>query len=145
MAACYFAVCLATFGYVRWPNAQQNYVLTRLECIPTYLASMLGTLPTRLTQPNDPSTSACLCALAKLEVLLALTYMEREKPRYPTGYGTSLAFALAGIMAATLLEFLLKRDNKRKAQMSEAEVRTKYSDTQLASMGEKSPLFKHAL
>lgn len=72
-------------------------------------------------------------------------YLDREAPRYPTGYGTSLAFGLAGIMAATLLEFLLKRDNAKKAQMSEDEIRERYTDEELINMGEKSPLFKWAL
>jgi hypothetical protein len=32
-------------------------------------------------------------------------YRAEEKPRYPTGYGTSLGFAAAGIMACLSLEF----------------------------------------
>ena len=72
-------------------------------------------------------------------------YVDHEAPRYPTGYGTSLAFASAGAIAATVLEFLLKRDNSRKAQITEEEVRDRYSDEELERMGEKSPLFKYAL
>lgn len=72
-------------------------------------------------------------------------YLDSEAPRYPTGYGTSLAFASAGIIAATTLEFLLKRDNEKKALMTEDEVRQRYTDEELERMGEKSPLFKYAL
>jgi dipeptide/tripeptide permease len=72
-------------------------------------------------------------------------YVEKEKPTYPTGYGTSLAFAGAGIVAGTLLELLLKRSNAKRAQMSEEEVRARYTDEQLNSMGEKSPLFRYNL
>ena len=72
-------------------------------------------------------------------------YLDREKPRYPTGYGTSLGFAVAGIAAATILELLLKRGNKKKAMMTEEEVRRKHTDEELETMGEKSPLFKYAL
>lgn len=72
-------------------------------------------------------------------------YLEREKPRYPTGYGTSLGFGVAGLVAATLLEILLKRGNAKKAAMSEDEIRDRYTDEELQRMGEKSPLFKYAL
>ncbi|RKL19719.1 hypothetical protein BFJ68_g3198 [Fusarium oxysporum] len=72
-------------------------------------------------------------------------YLEREAPRYPTGYGTSLAFGLAGVVAVLLLETLLKRGNAKKAKMTEEEVRQRYTDEDLIRMGEKSPLFKYAL
>lgn len=72
-------------------------------------------------------------------------YIESESPRYPTGYGTSLAFAMAGIVAATMLELLLKRSNRKKEQMTETEVKAKYTDEQLYRMGDRSPLFKYAL
>ncbi len=67
-------------------------------------------------------------------------YVDREAPGYPTGYGTSLAFALAGIMAATLLEFLLQRSNAQRTR-SEEEVRARYTDEEIARMGETGPLF----
>jgi dipeptide/tripeptide permease len=72
-------------------------------------------------------------------------YLESEKPRYPTGYGTSLAFVLTGIFAAVLLEFLLKRANDKKALITEAEIRAKYTDQELEGLGEKSPYFRYAL
>lgn len=72
-------------------------------------------------------------------------YLEREAPRYPVGYGTSLAFGLAGIVAVILLETLLKRANVEKSKITEEEVRQRYSEEDLVRMGENSPLFKYAL
>ena len=72
-------------------------------------------------------------------------YIDREAPRYPTGFGSSFAFASAGIVAALILEFSLHRLNKKKALMSEEEIRSKYTDEELERMDEKSPLFKYAL
>lgn len=72
-------------------------------------------------------------------------YLDREAPRYPTGYGTSLTFATTGIVAATLLEFLLRRSNQKKALMTDEEVRERYTEEEMHHMGEKSPLFKYAL
>ena len=72
-------------------------------------------------------------------------YIDSEAPKYPTGYGSSLAFVLAGLVAASLLEFILYRGNKKKALMDENEVRATYTDAELDRMGEKSPLFKYTL
>ena len=72
-------------------------------------------------------------------------YMDKEAPTYPTGYGTSFAFASAGIVAAVTLELALKRLNSKKALLDEDEVHQRYTDEQLDDLGEKSPLFKYAL
>lgn len=72
-------------------------------------------------------------------------YIEREAPKYPTGFGSSLGFAAAGVLAVIALEMILLRLNKQKEAFSEDEVREKYSEAELAAMAEKSPLFKYAL
>lgn len=72
-------------------------------------------------------------------------YMDKEAPTYATGYGTSFAFASAGIVAAIILEVVLRRLNQKNAKPDEGEVRQRYTDEQLDEMGEKSPLFKYAL
>lgn len=72
-------------------------------------------------------------------------FIEKEAPKYPTGFGSSLAFAAAGIVACLLLEFLLWRSNKKNAELSEDEVRERYTDEELDQMGDKSPLFKYTL
>ncbi|KAI6937936.1 hypothetical protein KC341_g5242, partial [Hortaea werneckii] len=72
-------------------------------------------------------------------------YIDSEAPSYPTGYGCSLAFAATGIVAAVSLEGLLMRSNKINAQMTEEEVRAKFSDEKLHQMGDRSPLYKYHL
>lgn len=72
-------------------------------------------------------------------------YIEEEAPKYPTGFGNSLAFASAGMLAALCLEFALWKINLKDAGMSEEAVRAKYSDEELDKMGDKSPLFKYSL
>ena len=71
-------------------------------------------------------------------------FLEREKPKYPTGFGSSLSFAAAGICAALLLGFLYWRINKQNEEWTEDEVRSKYSEMQLEKMGDRSPLFKYS-
>lgn len=72
-------------------------------------------------------------------------YLDREAPRHPTGYGTSLAFVSAGICARSTLEYVLRKLNKKKAQLDENEIRARRSDQELDDMGERNPLFKSAL
>lgn len=70
-------------------------------------------------------------------------YLDRESPKYPTGFGGSLSFASAGLISALLLEFCYWTHNKRYAGMTEEEARDKYGDAKLEKMGNKSPLFKY--
>jgi len=72
-------------------------------------------------------------------------YLEDEAPKYPTGYGCSLAFAAAGIVAALALDLFLWKSNKRNGKMTEDEVRARYTDEQLEKMGDRSPLFRYTL
>lgn len=72
-------------------------------------------------------------------------YQDDEKPRYPTGYGASFAFASAGIVACLALEVCLWRLNKINAGLVEEEVRERCTEEELREMGEKSPLFKYNL
>ncbi|KAJ4305553.1 hypothetical protein N0V90_001084 [Kalmusia sp. IMI 367209] len=72
-------------------------------------------------------------------------YLESEKPKYYTGFGLSLAFGATGFIIAFLLELSYSWGNRRKARMSEDEIRTKFTDEQLMDMGDKSPLFKYVL
>ncbi|KKA25867.1 MFS transporter [Rasamsonia emersonii CBS 393.64] len=69
-------------------------------------------------------------------------YIASEAPSYPTGFGCSLAFSVAGIIAVIVLDLNYSRLNRKRSRMSEEEIRRKYSDEQLASMGDKSPLFR---
>jgi hypothetical protein len=78
-------------------------------------------------------------------IIGSFIFIESESPRYPTGFGSSFAFASAGIVGALTLELLLYRINKRDAEMTEEAVREKYTDEELEKMGDKSPLFKYTL
>ena len=72
-------------------------------------------------------------------------FMEKEAPKYPTGFGASLGFAAAGVLAALLLEFLLWSINKKNEKLTEADVHSQFSEEELDKMGDKSPLFKYTL
>lgn len=72
-------------------------------------------------------------------------YLKREAPRYWTGYGVSFAILVLAITSAIILRVLLGRINKKRDLMSEEEVRQKYTDEQLADLGDQSPFFRYTL
>lgn len=72
-------------------------------------------------------------------------YLEREAPKYPTGFGSSFAFAVAGVLASVALELRFWYINKRNAKMSKEEIHEKYTDEELQLMGDRSPLFRYTL
>ncbi len=73
-----------------------------------------------------------LCAGNAGGVVGSYIYKEDEAPRYPTGFGTSFAFAAAGVVAALVLEFLLWTGNKRNAGVVETESGIGSADGRLA-------------
>ena len=77
-------------------------------------------------------------------IIGSFMYLETEKPKYPTGFGLSLAFGASGFCVALLLEWSYIHANKRKAAIME-EAKVKYTEEELFDMGDKSPLFKHVL
>ncbi|CZT16308.1 related to permease of the major facilitator superfamily [Ramularia collo-cygni] len=72
-------------------------------------------------------------------------FLQSEAPRYPTGFGSSLGFACAGLCAAFLLEFLYWAHNRRNEHLTEEAAIAQYGEEELERLGDKSPLFKYAL
>lgn len=129
IAVCYFAVCLACAGMY--------------PILPGVNAWNVANCPNPEKRAISIGFLVCIGNVGGL--IGSYIYLDREAPRYPTGFGTSFGFAAAGIIAATTLEVSLKRLNKKKAAMSEEEIRSRYTDEELDRLGEKSPLFKYAL
>ena len=78
-------------------------------------------------------------------IISGFIYLESEKPEYPTGFGTSLGFVGAGIIACLIIEALYKYINTRRARMTEDEVLAKYTLEELEAMGDRSPLYRYTL
>lgn len=77
-------------------------------------------------------------------IIGSLIFQKREKPRYPSGWGTCLAFVLSGIAAALTLEATYISINKKRTRQSEGGIE-KYSEGMLEGMGDRSPLFRYSL
>ena len=75
----------------------------------------------------------------------SIIYIAITAPEYPAGFGTSLAMIVVfAIIWPIMYYFLLKNINNQRARMSSEEVHAKYTDEQLAEMGDESPLFRYS-
>jgi len=77
-------------------------------------------------------------------IIGSFMYLEKEKPKYYTGFGLSLALAGFGFFVALFLEWSYKVGNANKAKVAD-EARAKYTEEELFDLGDRSPLFKYVL
>lgn len=70
-------------------------------------------------------------------------YLAREAPHYWTGYGVSLAVVVLSIITAIYLRWQLRKINAQRESMSMEEIDSRYTEEQLAEMGDDSPLFRY--
>ena len=91
-------------------------------------------------------------------------FLASEVPRYWTGYGLSAGFLVLAIGCTVLLRFVLMRENQRRDQLTESDVRDKYTEgksnfrsknlrdlrsytdldeDELLDLGDKSPLYRY--
>lgn len=64
--------------------------------------------------------------------------------RYPTGFGTSLAvLGFGNIIVPGLYWWYCGRINKKRDQMSKEEIDSRYTDEELAQLGDLSPLYRY--
>ncbi|KAJ5817122.1 major facilitator superfamily domain-containing protein [Penicillium robsamsonii] len=72
-------------------------------------------------------------------------YIDEEGPAYHTGFGLSVALAGTSLIVALVLDLHYYLQNKKRASMSEDDIKERYSGSELMAMGDKSPLFIYTL
>ncbi|RMJ09709.1 hypothetical protein CDV36_010657 [Fusarium kuroshium] len=127
--ACYFAIFLANIGFYPINPGGNAWTVNNLAG------------PTKRAQ----GIAYMICLGSIGGIIGSYIYKENEKPKYPTGFGASFAFAGLGIVSCLLLEFIFWKINRQRDQLTEEEVRAKYSDEELERMGDRSPLFRYTL
>lgn len=70
-------------------------------------------------------------------------FFDSESPSYFTGYGLAIAFGVTGMIVSFVLEASYIYSNKKRAKLSELDIRSKYSEDELIRMGDRSPLFRY--
>lgn len=125
------------------------YVGVVLICVGQYPTNPAGSawISGNLAGPSKKAMGIALnIALGNCGGLVgSYIFLENEKPGYKTGFSVGLSFAAMAVVSTLLLEFSYWRINKQRTALNEDEVRSQYSEEQLALLGDKSPLFKHQL
>ncbi|KAI8239720.1 hypothetical protein K4K55_001519 [Colletotrichum sp. SAR 10_96] len=127
--ACYFAIFLASIGFYLINPGGNAWTVNNLAG------------PTKRAQ----GIAYMICLGSIGGIVGSFIYREDESPKYPTGFGSSFAFAGLGVVACFVLEFLFWNINRKRDKFTEAEIRAKYSDDELQMMGDRSPLFRYTL
>lgn len=125
---CYFALCLACVGFYPIPPTLSAWLISNMA-----------------PQSKRATAIGYFVGLGNIGGIFgSFVYRESEAPRYPSGYATAFSLASAGILSSMMLEFSYKRINDRRAQLSDDAIRTQYSERQLESLGDRSPLFRYS-
>lgn len=72
-------------------------------------------------------------------------FLAKQAPHYWLGYGMGAGMVSAAIVSTMILKFSFEKINKKRDQTSEEEIRSKYTETQLLELGDKSPLFRYVV
>lgn len=146
VALCYVMVVLACIGMYPIIPANNSWTINNLagaEKRAMGIAFMVSLVQTRLCHATDDGTQIMMGNCGGFAG--SFVFQNNEAPSYPSGYGSVLGFACAGIAAALTLEFLYWTHNKRHQNVTEEEAVAKFGEEKLALIGDKSPLFKYAL
>ncbi|KAJ6020758.1 hypothetical protein N7540_006262 [Penicillium herquei] len=126
---CYFAIVLANIGLYPISPGSSSWLANNVE-----------------GPAKRAIAFAYMASLANLGgIASSYIFIASEAPAYPTGFGTSLAFASMGVIASILLDYIYIRINKQRDQVSVTEVHEKYTVEELAALGDRSPLFRYTL
>ncbi|KAG5655279.1 hypothetical protein KAF25_010431 [Fusarium avenaceum] len=129
IALCYFAVFLATAGI--YPIA------------PGVNAWTVNNLAGQMRRAIGIAFMLTMCNLGG--IVGSFMFIDSDKPKYPTGFGSSLAFSASGLLSTALLFVSYWYINRRRSRLSPVEVRGKFSEEDLGRLGDKSPLFRYHL
>lgn len=135
------------------PNIEHNipacYIAVVLICIGQYPTNPAGSawISSNLAGDSKRAMGIALniCIGNSGGIVGSYMFLDKESPGYPTGFGIGLAFSAATLVATLALEFSYWKLNKKRDALDEEDVRTRYSEDQLARMGDKSPLFRYKL
>ena len=133
----------------------------------TSIVSLIGILPpmppSSVTILTYISTGNNLAPSSKRAVGMALMisvgnwggiagsniYLSRQAPKYPVGFGVSLAMSVAAIGVAYILRVTYRRINEERDRMlaeeGEEAIRARYTEQELLDLGDLNPFFRYTV
>ncbi|KAH8888007.1 MFS general substrate transporter [Thozetella sp. PMI_491] len=147
LASVGFIIIIASVRYTNIPGVTYFGIFLMaagLYCISPSVMAWIA-----LNCAGDMKRAVCLGLMISLSQLGGIVgsniFLSREAPTYPTGFGICLAMlVLFGVIWPTIYWLILKRINARRAAIPGHEILAKYTEQELADMGDLSPLFRYA-
>ena len=146
MASCAFIALLA-IPHPRYPGLTYAFLFAIPAGVYPPIIGILSWVGNNLAPTWKRSVGmALLISIGNLGGAIGSNiFLEAQAPKYWLGYGFCLGILLAGIVATLLLRWAYGSLNKKRDQMTEAEVREQYSEEELLAMGDKSPLYRYVV
>lgn len=146
MAACAFVALLA-IPHPKYPGLTYAFLFAIPAGVYPPIIGILSWVGNNLSPTWKRSVGmALLISIGNLGGAIGSNiFLQAQAPKYWLGYGFCLGILLAGIVATLLLRWAYGSLNKKRDQMSEAEVREQYSEEELLAMGDKSPLYRYVV
>lgn len=126
------------------------YIGVILICMGQYPTNPAGSAWMAGNVANDMKRSMAVAANIAIGnsggILGSYMFLDSQKSDgYPLGFGIGLTLAGLTIISTLFLEYSYWRINKTRDAIPEDEIRAKYTDDELALMGDQSPLYRHRL
>ncbi|PLB54080.1 MFS general substrate transporter [Aspergillus steynii IBT 23096] len=142
--------CAIIMASVRYPHVEG---VTMFGCF--LMAGGLYPIPPAVTAWISINTAGSMKRSVSMALMISIgqlggimgsnIFIANEAPRYPVGFGICLALLVVfGILWPVVYYFILKGINARRAAIPIEEIQAKYTEEQLAEMGDESPMFRYA-
>ncbi|KAH8432771.1 uncharacterized protein LDX57_010397 [Aspergillus melleus] len=142
--------CAIIMASVRYPHVEG---VTMFGCF--LMAGGLYPIPPAVTAWISINTAGSMKRSVSMALMISIgqlggimgsnIFIANEAPQYPVGFGICLALLVVfGIIWPVIYYFILKRINAQRAAVPIDEIHAKYTEEQLADMGDESPMFRYA-
>jgi hypothetical protein len=128
------------------PNPKVRYMGMFFIACGCYLAMPISIIWVSINCGSGNKRAVALAAIINFGTAGAFVssnvFLFKETPRFKTGFSTGLGLACMGALAATILWFECKRDNKKREQ---GLVQAPSTEKSIAELGDEHPDFRFAL
>lgn len=148
-----FGTLVATIGYgillgQEGLNRDTKYAAVFLICLGGYIATPIAlawnanNMSGHWKRAFGSGFQICLGNIAG--IIGANIFIVKESPKYKTGYGVAFGMLWMGALASTVLFFLMRRENAKRAA-GERDDRLKAPVEEVTNMGDYHPSFRYTL
>jgi hypothetical protein len=148
IAACGFIAQLA-IPHPKWPGLTYGFLFPVAGGLYSPFIILVSWIANSLAPSSKRAIGmALLISVGNMGGIMGSNiYLDREKPKYRTGFGVSLAMCCASIVMTFFLRTVYQKENNKRdallAEHGEEAIRARYSDEEMLELGDKSPFFRY--